>query len=165
MFGKLFCGLMYQDTIVLDKALSELRTRFGEIELESEEFKFEFTDHYEKEFGTGLKKRFVVFQEPIDREELPDIKLFTCKIEEELGAEGKRKINIDPGYVTMNNVVVASTKEFSSRIYLGKGIFGDLQLILKKEDVQIMPYTYADYKLMKDFFLKLRHLAPKEDSQ
>jgi hypothetical protein len=93
----------------------------------------------------------VVFKEPIDREALPNIKLFTCGIEWRLGSGGKRGINIDPGYVNLNNVVVASTKNFQSRIYLGKGIFGD---------VQLMPYTYADYKLMKDFFLKLRHLAP-----
>jgi len=161
MLGKLFCGVMYSDGKVLEKAVLELKQRFGEIELESEEFEFSFTKYYEGEFGPGLKKRFIVFKEPIKREELPDIKLFTGEIEKQLGNDGRRRINIDPGYVTLNNVVVASTKDFSSRIYLGKGIFGDLQLILKRDEVQLMPYTYADYKLMKDFFLRLRHLAPK----
>jgi hypothetical protein len=161
MLGKLFCGVMYSDSKILEKAILELKTRFGEIELESEEFEFGFTSYYEAEFGPRLKKRFIVFKTPIKREELPDIKLFTCEIEKRLGSIGKRGINIDPGYVTLNNVVVASTKEFPSRIYLGKGIFGDLQLILKRDEVQLMPYTYADYKLMKDFFLKLRHLAPR----
>jgi hypothetical protein len=70
-------------------------------------------------------------------------------------------VNIDPGYITPNNVIVASTKEFPSRIYLGKGIYGDLQLILKRSEAVPMPFTFADYKLNKDFFLKLRHLAPK----
>jgi hypothetical protein len=161
MLGKLFCGVMYSDTGALEKALAELRQRFGEIETESEEFEFSFTSHYEAEFGVGLRKKFIVFKVPIKREELPEIKLFTCGLEKQLGSGGKRAINIDPGYVTLNNVVVASTREFSSRIYLGKGIFGDLQLILKRDEVQLMPYTYADYKLMKDFFLRLRQLAPR----
>jgi hypothetical protein len=161
MLGKLFCGMMYSDSEVLEKALSELRQRFGEAELESGEFNFGFTSSYEAEFGTGLKKRFIVFKAAIKREELPDIKLFTCGIERRLGSGGKRGINIDPGYVTPNNVVVASTKEFPSRIYLGKGIFGCIQLILKRDCATPLPYTYEDYKLMKDFFLGLRHLAPK----
>ena len=161
MLGKLFCGVMYPDKMLFDKAVSMLKQRFGEIEVESEEFEFSFTPYYEKEFGQWLKKRFIVFREPIEREELPEIKLFACGLEKELGYEGKRKVNIDPGYVTMNNVIVASTKEFPSRIYLGKGIFGDLQLILKRTEVQLMPYTYADYKLMKDFFLGLRKTLPK----
>ncbi len=160
MLGKLFCGLMYADRRVLEAAVSELEKRFGEVELESEEFEFGFTDHYLLEFGIGLKKRFVVFKIPVNRDELPDIKIFTCDLERRTGSGGKRRINIDPGYVTLNSVVVASTKEFASRIYLGKGIFGDLQLVLKKDDAQLMPYTYADYRLMKDFFHKLRHLAP-----
>lgn len=160
MLGKLFCGVMYSDKLVLEMAISELEQRFGEVELESDEFDFSFTDYYGPEFGPGLKKRFIVFRDPLPREALPDIKLFTCGIEKKLGIDGKRRVNIDPGYITLNNVIVASTKEFSSRIYLGKGIFGDLQLILKKDEAQAMPYTYTDYRLMKDFFMRLRHLAP-----
>jgi hypothetical protein len=161
MLGKLFCAIMYSDQDLYSQAVAELTKRYGPIDIESEIYDFSFTAYYEKEFGPALKKRFVAFKEPIQREELPDVKIFTCELEKKLGKDSKRTVNLDPGYVTLNNVIVASTKEFPSRIYLGKGIFGDLQLILKRDDVQLMPYTYADYKLMKDFFLKLRHLAPK----
>jgi hypothetical protein len=161
MLGKLFCGVMYPDLELYQQAIGELVKRYGELELEGEPYDFRFTDYYQAEFGTGLKKRFVVFRTPVERVALPDIKLFTCELEKKLSNAAKRTVNIDPGYITPNNVIVASTKEFPSRIYLGKGIYGDLQLILKRAEAVPMPFTFADYKLNKDFFLRLRRLAPK----
>jgi hypothetical protein len=159
MIGKLFCGVMYPDIESYRMATAKLVERFGELEIEGDPYDFNYTDYYLKEFGPSLKKRFVIFQVPIKREELPDIKLFTCNLERELAKAGKRVVNIDPGYFTANNVIVASTKEFPSRIYLGKGIYGDLQLVLKRDEAMELPFTFGDYKANKEFFSRHRHLA------
>ena len=71
-------------------------------------------------------------------------------------ANAMRQINIDPGYITLNNVVVASTKELPHRVYLDKGMYGDVQLILKRKEALVFRHTFADYAAHKDFFLKQR---------
>ena len=157
MEAKLFCGIMYADPSIYQKALGVLTKDFGSLEIEGKEFDFDFTNYYEQEFGKNLKKRFVVFGN-IDREELPKRKKKTIEIENSLKKSGKRTINIDPGYVTKNNVVVATTKELPHRVYLGEGIFADLQLILKKSGAVVLNTTFADYKKNSDFFVKLRNL-------
>jgi hypothetical protein len=160
--GKLFCGIMYSNLALYNQAIAALTQKYGELEKVSEEFEFGFTDYYQKEFGTNLKKRFVIFRLPIIRDALPDIKNFTCCLERQLGSDSGRKVNIDPGYITLNNVVVASTKEFPSRIYLRDGIYGDIQLILKRDEVLAQPFTFADYKAHQDFFLVARKLVPRQ---
>lgn len=161
MKALLFCGLMYQDQGGYEKAIAILQKRFGKSDCTGEEYSFDFTDSYLKEFGPNLKKRFVVFKKIIGRKELPSIKIWCCSIEKKLGKEGKRRVNIDPGYITPNNIVVASTKEFPHRIYLDKGIFGDVQLVLKREEAIGFEHTFADYIKQKDFFLQQRTKAPR----
>lgn len=156
MEAKLFCGIMYSDSGVYEKAIEELARRFGNIGATGEEYDFSFTDYYLKEFGSNLKKRFVVFKNLIERENLADIKLLTCEIEKSFARGGRRIVNIDPGYITLNNVVVASTKELPHRVYLGKGIFADVQLILKRSEAITSSHTFADYEKNKGFFLGLR---------
>jgi hypothetical protein len=164
-FARLFCGIMYCDLESYDSALKELISLFGVIQREGEAFEFNFTLNYEKEFGAGLKKRFVVFEKIIKREELPDIKLLTCEIEKKLRNGSRRVVNIDPGYITTNSVIVASTKEHPHRIYLGKGIFGDLQLVLRKQEAIDFYYTYPDYRLHKGFFLAQRVNSQKNSKE
>ncbi len=159
--AKLFCGVMYAKKEIYLEAVKELGKRFGKIELEGEEYRFDFTDSYLKEFGPNLRKRFVVFEIPIEREALPEIKNWTCGLEKKLSREDRRQVNLDPGYITPINVVVASTKDFPHRVYLSRGIFGDVQLILKKNDAVTFRHTFADYTARKDFFLGLRKKAPK----
>ena len=156
MKAKLFVGIMYSNIEHYNKAIELLGKDFGEIELQGEEFDFNFTKHYEKEMGKNLRKRFILFKKLIDRKDLTDIKLQTMKLEEKFRKNNKRQVNIDPGYITLNNVVVASTKELPHRIYLNKGIFADLLLLLKKKDVIPFKHTFTDYKQSKNFFLESR---------
>ncbi len=156
MKAKLFVGMMYSNIEHYNKAIELLKKDFGEIELQGEEFNFTFTKHYEKEMGKNLRKRFILFKKLINRKGLTDIKLQTMKLEEKFKKNNKRQVNIDPGYITLNNVVVASTKELPHRIYLNKGIFADLLLLLKKKDVIPFKHTFTDYKQSKHFFLESR---------
>lgn len=158
MQAKLFCGMMYKDNEMYEEAVRELTKSFGEIEAVGEEYDFKFTDYYLGEFGPNLKKRFIVFRNPVDRKDLPKFKLITCKIEKKLSKDHKRTVNMDPGYITQHNVVVASTKEMPHRVYLDKGIFADIQLVLTKKQAYTYRHTFPDYVKKKGFFLEQREL-------
>ena len=88
--------------------------------------------------------------------DLAQIKLDTITIERNMLKSDKRTINIDPGYITLTQVVVASTKPLAHRIYLTKDIYADLQLVLGKNNVITFRHTFADYKEHKAYFLEQR---------
>ena len=104
------------------------------------------------QLSTTLKIRVI-------NDEIVDLKLKAVEIENKFLIDNKRMINIDPGYVALEKVVAASTKNFSHRIYLGNSIYGDLQLIRKKGSYEKLPWTFYDYNtiLSLDFFEKLRN--------
>ncbi|MCL2334690.1 MAG: DUF4416 family protein [Endomicrobia bacterium] len=155
---KLFCGIISADDGITEKALSEIEKRFGKIDLRSETVPFDFTQYYNAEMGSELKRFWVSFDTLVFADELAEIKVFTNTIEDSFAVEGKRRINIDPGYLNPANVILASTKDFSHRIYLSKGIYGEVTLIYKKEDFTKLPWSYPDYTspAAKEFLLKAR---------
>ncbi len=108
-------------------------------------------------------RQFIFFQNLIDPGLLSDIKLKTNEIEASLSSEGKRSINLDPGYLTLSNIVLASTKNYAHRIYLGKGIYGEITLIYKDDTYKPHLFTYRDYqdKTHIDIFLKAREILKK----
>lgn len=158
MRAKLIMALMYKDKGILDKVKKELVNMFGSIEDESAEYRFNFTDYYKKEMGSLLLKRFISFKRLIKREKLAEIRLKTAEIERRFAKKGKRKINIDPGYVTKNAVFMASVKERAHKVYIGKGVFVDMNLILKRKGAFFFHWTFPDYKIAsnQEFFHRVR---------
>jgi hypothetical protein len=59
--------------------------------------------------------------------------------------DGKRRVNIDPGYIALEHVVLGTTKGFAHRVYLGQGIFGDLTLMYANSTYRPLEWTYPDY--------------------
>jgi hypothetical protein len=123
---------------------------WGPIERESPRFEFVETGYYDATMGTGLKKVFFAFQRPFDPEQLVEVKLMTNRWEEEYaGIAGKaetRPLNLDPGYLTLGKLVLASTKDFAHRIYLSRGIYAEVTLQYKHHRWQHHEYTFADYR-------------------
>ncbi|OGW23813.1 MAG: hypothetical protein A2X59_10055 [Nitrospirae bacterium GWC2_42_7] len=146
----LFIGSLFSQTDIFIKAMPLLKKEFGDIFFESPVYKWAYTSFYEKELGTPIYRSFVFFSGLFDTSRLPEAKLLTNEIEDIFSDDNKRKINLDPGYITLAKVVLASTKNYSHRIYLGKGIYADLALIFKKnKGFEPQPYTYNDYKDQK----------------
>ena len=60
---------------------------------------------------------------------------------------------------------LATTKGYSHRIYLGKGIYGEVSLLYKEKDRTFIPhlFTYTDYQDKKciEMFLKAREILKK----
>ena len=58
----------------------------------------------------------------------------------------QRPINIDPGYISMTKLVLASTKNREHRLYLRDGIYAEVTLAFRDQCWQPMGWTYADYQ-------------------
>jgi len=144
--AKLIVGFIYQETKALNEAIDLLEKRVGTIDFVSQELEFSHTTYYEKEFGKNLKRNFVTFHKLIPPENLTKIKLITNKIEKKFSHRGARSINIDPGYLDLSKLILASTKDYMHRIYLGKGIYAEVTLFYQNKTFQAWEWTYPDYK-------------------
>ena len=138
-------SIISSDTGLVAKVLEVLADRFGEADYISKYLQFAYTNYYEGEMGSALKRRFLSFHPLIRPESLPDVKLFTNEIEEQFSKEGKRQINIDPGYLTQFHLILATGKGYAHRPYLRNGIYADLTLIYRDKSFQPLEWTYPDY--------------------
>ena len=158
----LIVAVTYSDESVHDRVMSELVDRYGPVVLSSEPFAFTMTDYYTEEMGDGLFKWLHAFERFIDPGELARIKNVTNELEGMYlrpdGAPGSRSVNIDPGYVSLAKLVLASTKNFSHRIYIGQGIYAEITLSWYHGGFNSHKYTYRDYNtpLVRDFLTSVR---------
>ncbi len=142
----LSAGIMFSDQSFFKKSVDELKKSFGNLLFISRSFDFCYTDYYAKEMGASLLKRFVFFKKFVEQDKLPDIKHIAWDIEEKLSIDNKRRVNIDPGLLTMEKFILSTGKNYSHRIYMGKGVFADLNLVFKNDDFQEFEWTYPDYR-------------------
>nr|WP_321514596.1 DUF4416 family protein [uncultured Pseudodesulfovibrio sp.] len=138
--------------------LERLEERFGPADDACEPFVFDQTGYYNAELGTPITRRIVSFQKLHPLDELADIKLFTNTLEQQYGDGNKRLFNLDPGFITLQSLVLATGKNFSHRIYLKEGIWADLTMIWQKKQWVVFPWTFPDYAgdAMKSRLTKLR---------
>lgn len=143
---KFFFGLIFNETFDIKQVYSLLEQKFNnKIDIYSPAIDFTFTKYYNKEMGEKLKRQWISFEILLQPDNLADIKIETNNIEDSFATNKNRIVNIDPGYITPANVILASTKDFSHRIYLGKGIYGEVTTIYRKEGFTKLPWTYPDY--------------------
>ena len=142
---KLIMSLISSDDRLLHQVIEVLVERYGEVDFTSDILPFDFTDYYTAEMGDGLFRRFVTFQPLIPRENLVRIKREANDIEEQFAMEGKRRINIDPGYICTEHLILATTKGYTHRPYLGEGIHADLTLVYREGTFRPLEWTYQDY--------------------
>lgn len=153
----LFIATLFNSKEAYYKALRILQERFGEIFLESSPKLWNYSDYYTSELGSPIWRRFIFFKNLISEGDIAQIKIQTNQIEEELSSDGKRTINLDPGYMGLAKLVLATTKDYSHRIYLGEGIYGEVTLIFKDNSFRPHINTYRDYA--EDECIKLFNLA------
>lgn len=147
---KLICGMISADADLMCRARQRLSRVFGEVDLDSPVWPFDATDYYEAEMGPGLQRMFVSFAALIDPGRLAEIKLETNALEAALCDEAgvpaaTRVVNLDPGYVAMSKLVLATTKDYSHRVYLGHGIYAEATLQWQEHGWKAWPWTYPDY--------------------
>lgn len=145
--GKLVVSLLSADfPTVWQPVLAALQARFGPVEIAYAARPFAHTAYYNDELGTPLVRRLMAFTQLLPQDALGPAKCFTNAVEERLARpDGRRVVNLDPGLVTCERFVLATGKNYTHRIYLGQGIFGDLTLVFQAGSWQTLPWTFPDY--------------------
>jgi len=129
----------------MEKLANELAERFGPVDIISRWFPFDYTSYYESEMSSPLFRRVLAFKTLIEQQKLSEIKTFTNDIELRYTENGKRRVNIDPGYMLCERFVLATGKNYTHRIYIGNNIYADLTLIYQEGGFKKLPWTYPDY--------------------
>ena len=159
---KLIVGILAANEDVLGRAVGALRAEFGEIDLVSDVWPFKQTDYYRDETGENILRQFVSMKRLIEPGELAEIKHRTNRLEQELATGLRiglpRPVNLDPGIMEPSKLVLATTKNYSHRIYIGNKIYAEVTLIFDKGRWCAFEYTYPDYRQQcyHDFFSKVR---------
>jgi len=158
--AKLVVGCIMNNKADIDKLFPLLEDLFGAVDMISPWLGFAYTDYYYKEMGSPLYRKVFVFKPLIAQDELAMIKEKTNEIEAQFATDGNRAVNIDPGYLVSSRFILATGKEYSHRIYIGRKIYADLTLMYsKKQGFQTLEWTYPDYasKTMISFLSKVRN--------
>lgn len=143
--AKLVIGMLLSERAMFPEIAAELAARFSPPDLVSPWLPFGYTSYYEKEMGAPLWRRVLAFSGWFAQDGLAKIKLQTNALEQAHLAAGRRRVNIDPGYLLLERFVLATGKNFSHRIYIGGGIYADLTLVFRHGAYQPLPWTYPDY--------------------
>ena len=130
-----------------EEIIINLENEFGPIETTSPVLDFPYTDYYDSEMGRRPVRYLLLFENLVDPSALADIKTETNEIEKSFADEnGNRRVNLDPGTLSLANFILATCKDRSHRIPLKDGIYGETTLIYQDHDFQALPWTYADYR-------------------
>jgi len=165
---KLIFSLFAKEAVLINKTIEILSSQYGQPDFISAVVPFDYTDYYCVEMGENLVRRFLTIEKLISPEALPDIKLATNEIEDNLASNLQRQINIDPGYISTANLILATGKSYTHRPYLRDGIYADLTLVYQGKKFCSLPWTYPDYadqkqilmlgKIREKYLLQLRML-------
>ena len=144
--AKLLIGLLFHKPEVHLQALRTLQETFGPLDFITQPEPFTFTTYYDREMGPGLMRQTIAFLDLVDPATLADVKAGTNAVEQRFARQDSRTINIDPGILCEERLVLATGKNFTHRIYLRDGIYADLTLIYQKGSYRALPWTYPDYQ-------------------
>ncbi len=150
----------------LDWLWQKVTSQLSPIALLSPRYAFTESKYYRSTMGDGLTKQIAMLSNWYDPAELATHKLLLHGWESELGeridSDVERPLNIDPGYMSMTKLVLASTKNREHRLYLRDGIYAEVTLAFRDQQWVPMPWTYPDYQRedFRVFFHECRkHLA------
>jgi len=101
---KLIIGLIYKGINEYFTVKPFLLRAFGPIDFESPELEFNCTDYYEREFGCGLRRRFISFSRLIGADSLAAIKCLTNKMEKKCLAAAGVKLILIPAISICQNL-------------------------------------------------------------
>ena len=168
--SKLFVGMLSQEAGLFDICSERFTGAYGPVDLRSNILPWEHSNYYRQEMGANLRRVFLFFERLIDPGDLAAIKHYSMQLEKELScsdASGThRRINLDPGYITEAKVVLATTKDFPHRVYIGGNIYAESTLHYSKSSGTYLAveHTYPDFSspYSRDLFNNARKKLRKE---
>lgn len=148
---KLVVGMISALEEFFERASAKLVQVLGNMDFTGPVLPFDYTDYYQKEFGRGLKRKFIAFENLVPPERLAGLKGLTNRLEKEFALKEpetalKRRINLDPGLLSAGKFVLATTKDQQHRIYLAEGIYAEVTLRYHQRTFRPNDWTYPDYR-------------------
>ncbi|MHC5033551.1 MAG: DUF4416 family protein [Planctomycetota bacterium] len=160
----LICAVLAGREQWFDEARGRLERVLGPIDAESDTWPFDATDYYADEMGEGLLRRIYSFRELVSPDNLTAVKHTTNRLEKELARAlpdaPERPVNLDPGYVSLSKLVLATTKNHAHRVWVGGGIYAESTLRWRDGAFEPWEWTYPDYRSegYRTFFAQVRSL-------
>jgi hypothetical protein len=157
---KLVIGVLSSLPSSWEDVFSDLERLFGPSDYRSAGIPFTFTRYYDAEMGVPIERRFYSCRDLVDPERLADVKLRTNALEDGYRQAARRRVNLDPGLLSLSRVALATTKEAAHRIPLRRGIYAEVTLIFEKGGFRPLPWTYPDYRTdrYREIFREIRAL-------
>lgn len=144
--GLLFGSFLYcKDQHTEESLLSLWNNSYGPAEILRPDFN-PLIEYYSKEMSGELSRFLVVSEKTFPRTELLQAKLQSLDWERRFASNDKRSVNIDIGFLSLENFLLATTKNYSHRIFIGEDIFADLTFEFRQGDFRALPWTYPDYQ-------------------
>jgi hypothetical protein len=154
------CSCLVGDRSLLPEVERELIRAFGAVALKSPAYPFDGSDYYRDELGDRIERFWFCFAELCGAESLSDGRWTTGGIEESFAVDGKRRVNLDPGYLDLGKLVLASLKQAPDKIYMGRGVWAHTCLRYRFGELTAPDHSFADFKAgrFNGFMLEARKL-------
>lgn len=130
----------------MEAARKLMEEQFGPVDHTLTPIPFRWTNYYQDELGDTPLRCILSMETCISREKMPDIKLWTNLQEDILSQSGSRPINLDPGYLTMGQFFLATTKDQRQRVYVRDGIYVEPTLYYEGGSWKAFDWTYRDWQ-------------------
>jgi len=141
------CVVMARSADATTETIAALADEFGALRGRTEAYDFDMTSYYEAEMGSGLCKALAWFGPLVEPAELVQRKQATIAFERaRSGADQRRTVNVDPGLLSVDSLVLATTKASGHRICMAPGLWAEVTLRFEKGAYRRQPWTYLDYQ-------------------
>ena len=154
----LVCAVLADSAQTSAEAKERLAECFGLLRAASATYDFDFTSYYEAEMGAGLRKQLVCFKQRIDPAELATVKTQTMALERAMSRGQCRRANIDPGLLSIESLVLATTKYAGHRVCIAPQLYAEVTLLYQRGRYRPLEWTYPDYQgdAVQCFLLDMR---------
>jgi len=158
----LMVSVLYGSEAILEESVRRLEEPFGPVALRSDPYAFDMSDYYRPEMGDGLRRVWLAFEEPVPPDGLVDWKLECASIEEDMAEDGRRRANLDPGYLDFGKLVLASFKEAPDKIYMGRGVWAHTCLRYGHGRFTAPDHSFPDFRDGRfDAFMRRARRLPR----
>lgn len=153
--GLLFGSFLYREDLFTDKFFTDFWQKMFGAGFSQRPLHNPLAHYYAKEMGEPLSRIFFLTSSLFAREYLLSTKLQAIEWERKWSVDNHRQVNVDIGFLSAENFLLATTKNYSHRVFLGQGIYADLTYMFHQGELQTLPWTYPDYidEEKKNFFL------------
>jgi hypothetical protein len=138
-------GVLAASPVLLAEAQAAIAAAVAPVALASTPQRWTRSTYYTAEMGPELWRQYLACDAVMAPEDLGDLKRLTGALEGRWRGPRGRAVNLDPGYLDLLRVVLASTKDAAHRVAIGPGLWGEATLHFVNGTFAPWRYTYPDY--------------------